>query len=317
MAVGSFGSVTVFGGATADRIAATRAAPVMGASNPGTMRSTAGGVGFNVACVLARLGHPARLVTCLGDDEAGRAVLAAAKAAGVDTGRVAVTAARPTATYNAILDDRGGLIIGIADMEVLSGITPPAIAPAVAEAPADDLWVIDANLPPETIDFLAGEATATNRSLVGLPVSPAKALRLVPILDRIALLFANRAEAAVLLERDQGEGQASAAFLADSLSRRGSLDAVVTDAGGLLVAASGGRTRAFAPLRAEVRSVNGAGDAFAAGTIHGLAGGRGLFEAILSGLAAAAITLESDATLPDELTPALVAARIGAERIPT
>ena len=179
----------------------------------------------------------------------------------------------------------------------------------------DHLWIVDANLPVETIDFLIGEAVATIRPVVALPVSPAKAVRLAPLRDRIGLLFANRKEAAVLLGRDPDEKGQSATFLAEQIGRRPTPDVVITDAGGMLVARSDGKIRSFLPFRANVRSVNGAGDALAAGTIHGLAGGRTLFEAVLHGLAAAAITVESEGTLPDELTASMIATRIGAERI--
>ena len=62
-----------------------------------------------------------------------------------------------------------------------------------------------------------------------------------------------------------------------------------------------------------MRSVNGAGDGLAAGTIHGLALGRTLTEAVLFGLATAAIAIESAATVA-ELTRELVAARPAARR---
>ena len=314
MAIGSFTSVTVFGGAAIDRIAMTAAPPVMGASNPGMMRTAPGGVGLNVARVLARLGHNVRLGSRIGTDEAGQVVLAAANDAGVLTGTVGVSAALPTAGYQAALDDSGSLIIGIADMAIMSEITPAFAARIAADSPAADLWVVAANLPAETIEFLVGEAAASGRPIVGLPVSPAKAVRLAPVLDHLGLLFANRLEVAVLLDRDPNDKAASAAFLAEEISRRSAPDVVVTDAEGMVVAASGGRTRAFAPFRATVRTGDGAGEALAAGTLHGLALGRTLFEAVLWGLATAAITVESAGTLPAELTPAMVATRIGAER---
>ena len=315
MGIGSFTSITVFGGATLDRIAMSSAKPVPGASNPGTMRALPGGVGFNVARVLARLGHTVRLVTRIGADQAGQEVLAAARAAGVFTTTVGISPTRPTATYQAALDDKGDLVIGIADMEITTEMTPASVAAAAREAPTADLWIVDANLPVETIDFLIGEAVATSRPVVALPVSPAKAVRLAPLRDRIGLLFANRKEAAVLLGRDPDEKGLSATFLAEQIGRRPTPDVVITDAGGMLVARSDGKIRSFLPFRANVRSVNGAGDALAAGTIHGLAGGRTLFEAVLHGLAAAAITVESEGTLPDELTASMIATRIGAERI--
>ena len=58
--------ITVFGAANIDHIGWTAARPVIGASNPGRTRLTPGGVGFNVATILARLGHPVRLVARIG-----------------------------------------------------------------------------------------------------------------------------------------------------------------------------------------------------------------------------------------------------------
>ena len=62
-----------------------------------------------------------------------------------------------------------------------------------------------------------------------------------------------------------------------------------------------------------MRNVNGAGDGLAAGTIHGLALGHGLFKAVRYGLAAAAIATESDGTVSSELGRALVEARVADE----
>ena len=116
-----FDRVTVFGGATIDRIARSSAAPVMGASNPGHARRLPGGVGFNVAAIIARLGIATRLVTRVGDDPEGEAVLLAARGAGVDTTAASVSHAAPTAGYYAVFDDRGNLVVGIADADVYRG----------------------------------------------------------------------------------------------------------------------------------------------------------------------------------------------------
>ncbi len=113
----TFKSVTVFGGATLDRIARSSAKPVMGASNPGTTRRTPGGVGFNVAAIISRLGVPTRLVTRLGDDDEARIVTETAKSVGIDLLAGAPRAGERTATYSAALDDAGDLIVGIADAD--------------------------------------------------------------------------------------------------------------------------------------------------------------------------------------------------------
>jgi pseudouridine kinase len=276
------------------------------------MAAAPGGVAFNVATNLARLGHPVRLVARVGADFDGKAIIAAAEAAGVDTAGIGVSPAAPTATYQAAFDEAGGLIIGIADMTVCDELTPSAVATAAERSPDRDLWVVDANLPAETLDFLVGEAKSAGRPVVALAVSPAKAVRLSALLDRLTLVFANRREAAALLDRPSDDRHPSASNLASELGSAHASNVVVTNGSDPLSVAAGGEVRSFAPLRAEVRSVNGAGDALAAGTIHGLANGRILFEAILPGLAAAAMTAEEAASSATSLSAGALTARIAA-----
>jgi pseudouridine kinase len=145
--IGPFHSITVFGGATVDRIAVSGGPPVMGASNPGNAQTFPGGVGLNVAAALARLGHEVRLVGRIGADQDGETVVAAAGAAGLDTTFLGVSPTAPTGGYHAAFDDRGGLVIGIADMGIYDEMSPLAVSPAAAQSPIDDLWVVDANLP--------------------------------------------------------------------------------------------------------------------------------------------------------------------------
>ncbi len=134
-------------------------------------------------------------------------------------------------------------------------------------------------------------------------------MRLSALLDDITLLFVNRKEAAAIL--DLPDENPTATYLARRLCGSVRPDVVVTDAAEPLAVASAGDIRSFVPLKANIRSVNGAGDALAAGTIHGLACGRSLFEAIRSGLVASAITMEYEGTIPPGLNVAALAARIG------
>jgi sugar/nucleoside kinase (ribokinase family) len=310
--VPAFDRVTVFGGITVDRIARTDAAAALGVSNPGTVRSSPGGVGFNMAASLARLGLRTRLVAIVGADADGESVLAAAKAAGVDVDRIVISRGRPTATYQAAIGDDGELVIGVADMQIYGELDPAAVAPAAAAGPeADDFWVVDANLMPETLAFLIGEANAARRPLAGLAVSPSKAARFAPLFDHLTYLFANRREAAAILGRAWDDKGPAPVELADEIRRGGCANVVVTNAREPLAAVAGSDMRAFAPLKATVRTVNGAGDALSAGTVYGLAQGRGLFEAIRFGLALSALTIESDETVRSDLTPTLLAERIG------
>ncbi|HVZ14944.1 MAG TPA: PfkB family carbohydrate kinase, partial [Bauldia sp.] len=299
------------GGVTLDRVARSAAEPVLGASNPGTVRRLPGGVGFNVATVLARLGFRTRMVSAVGDDADGAAVLAAAGEVGLDVSFVARLSGKDTASYHATFDDRGNLIIGIADMKICDAIAPADVVHAVETTPPGDFWVVDANLPEETLAFLASEAAAAKRPVAALTVSPAKAVRLEPILDLLTLLFTNRKEAATLLGFNPDDPSLAVPRLASELAGRRQTRVVVTNGSEPLAAAAGSEVRSYAPLRVAVTAVNGAGDSFAAGVILGLAEGHSLHDALRFGLAAAAMTLEAGSILAAPFSPDALAERIG------
>lgn len=310
-------SFAVFGGATMDHAAATLRPPVPGASNPGVARTSPGGVGLNVARDLARLGERVRLVSRVGADTDGAAVLAAIRADGIDTRGTLTSADARTATYRAAFDHTGDLIIGIADMAVFDEITPGTVAPALDAATAGEAFVVDANLPAATLAAIVARAASDDRAVAAIAVSPAKAVKLIPLLPSLALLFATRREAGALLGRDN-DPAVPTTDLARMLAGRGMAGVLVTDsARPLAAAAMDGTVRQFTPLPVALRSVNGAGDALAAGTLHGLARGNALFEAIPFGLAAAAITVEEDDTVAAGLTPAAIGARIAKAGVPT
>lgn len=308
-------SIAIFGGAGIDRIALTHDKPVPGASNPGRLTTAPGGVGFNVARVLAGLGTPVRLVARIGDDPDGRAVLNAAGQAGIATDTIARSASSPTATYLAVLDDRRDLIIGVADMAIHAEITADILQPALSAASGDSIWIVDANLSAACLTAVAARAQRQGKHLIALPVSPAKAVRLQDILADTDLLIANRREAATLLGDGSTEANAPPADLARDLLKRSRSTsdgaAIVTDAGGELALATATGVTAFTPLPTEIVSVNGAGDAFAGAVIHGLATGRTLEAAVPLGLAAAALTVETEGTIPADLSGDTIAARLG------
>jgi len=307
-----FDTVTVFGGASIDRIARSGGRLIMGASNPGTVKRLPGGVGLNVATILARLGLNARLVGRIGGDPDGEAILTAAKGAGVDVRSMTISPGSPTAGYHATFDENGNLAVGIADMAIYDEMTPALIADAATVEHHSDLWVIDANLPAETLAYLVTEARAAKRPLAALTVSPAKSERLIPLLDQLTYLFANRREAAVLTGHEADDAGATPMRLAGELARPRLTKVVVTNGTEPLVAASGTDTRSYVVLRTAVKTVNGSGDSLAAGTIAGLARGRSLGDAVRWGLAAAAMTLEAGGVPLARFTPTSLTERIGA-----
>jgi pseudouridine kinase len=302
--------VTIFGAAHIDRLVRTDKAAVLGASNPGHARDTVGGVAFNIAASLARLGVQVSLVTRIGRDAAGNRVAAAVEDAGINPHWVSRSPAAPTATYHAILDASGSLVIGIADARIYDEITPAALTGAL-EQPAS-LWLADANLPPETLAHIA-ERSRIGPPLAGCAVSPSKVLRLKSLLGSLAIWFGNRAEAAAVLGRQPDND--AALDLAAGLMAAGVRSGFVSDGARPFPAWSEGHMEIVTPFPAAMtRSVNGAGDAQAAGTVFGLSRGLGFFDALRYGRANAALKIEGEEPVRADLTRAMLEERARVEK---
>lgn len=170
------GPVTVIGGLNMDTLArVTGPGTDPRTSNPGRSRRSPGGVGRNVAEALARLGSPVRLMGAVGEDADGRLLLDDLDEVGVDITRVR-RSATATGTYTAVLDDRGNLVIGVADMEATERILPDDLDP---DWLAESSWlVLDGNLPRATISRALLIARARKVPTLLDPVGVTKASRL-------------------------------------------------------------------------------------------------------------------------------------------
>lgn len=284
--------IACIGGAHIDRHSTLKQPLVPGTSNPGNVSYTFGGVARNVAENLARLGREVMMVSLVGDDEAGRAVVAQLASLGVDISAIGV-AQRPTASYTAILQPSGELVVGLADMDLYDEITPAMLEPALSRLRECDGWFVDANLPAATLAWVADQRGG--RWLAADAVSVPKAPRLARVLPNIDLLFLNRAQGEVIDARRAPAG-------------------VITGGAAGVTAWSRDEVHTLPALPAMPRDVTGAGDALIAGTLFGITAGRGFFDAVALGLAAAAITVESAHTVAPHLTAELVYARLAANR---
>ncbi|CAK0818203.1 unnamed protein product [Prorocentrum cordatum] len=156
-------------------------------SVPGEARVSYGGVGRNIAEIVARLGGAASLVSAVGDDDRGAAILEACRSAGVAAGAVEVVRGARTATYSALMDGGGELVGAVADIgrgnsginvAVFDRITPASVqAGLLAEGPGADLVLCDANLGREALQRALDYCAGANLQAWLEPVSVAKAVR--------------------------------------------------------------------------------------------------------------------------------------------
>ncbi|MBB4285275.1 carbohydrate kinase family protein [Roseospira goensis] len=275
--------VLVIGNVNADEVVHLDAPPTPGAhlsGRPAGLRL--GGGGANAAVALAQAGHTVALWAAVGDDEAGRMVLAACRAHGLDVAGVRVRAGATTNRPLVLVDPAGERTL-IARRTLGPDVLP---CPATADAGRWDGVLVKAPTP-ALAAFLAAQTARGPVVALDPPAGDAPCP---------ATLW-------VTSEREAG-----------ALAGPGDPWAVVRDRGGpalrwLVVTRGAAGAEALGPHGARVAvpavpvarivDATGAGDVFAAGLVHGLLAGGADIAAVLSGAAAwAARAVQAEGSVP-------------------
>ena len=302
--------IVCIGGTNVDRKLRAAGKLRMGSSNPAEQHESPGGVARNIAENLVRLGLPVHLLTAVGRDAAGQALLAQLQALGVDTAGSLQVAEAATGSYTAVLDADGELVLALAHMALTERLDP-AFLRQTAPRRASARWLVaDLNLPRESLDDLRAEARQRDQRLLLVAVSEAKMARLGPDLRGVHLLVLNRGELEALAGRALPDDKALRG--AWHALREAGLPRLVLRAGAPGLRRAEGdeliRLPASRVDRASIREVTGAGDAMTAGIVAGLhRDPDDLRAACALGQRLAALTLQSDATVSEALSPALLA----------
>ena len=303
-------NILCFGAAHFDRTLQCTETFVPAASNPvRTLHRKPGGVSRNIAVHLRLLGNNVAMLGAVGDDGDGDQVIDALSELGIDTRHLMKISGMATAGYTALLDETGELALGMMNAEVYDQLTIDRLEPHLANLLARPWWLVDANLPTESIAWLAANKQATK--FCAATVSPSKAARFKPVLDKLDLLIANRVETRILTGINIKElDQAKVAV--EILRGKGIPDVIITlgAQGVVSSSASGTGTTFWHPLPTRVKDVNGAGDAFYSGFLSAYSKPGTRFEAAMaSGLAMASLTAETEGTTVWDLTQDTVTER--------
>ena len=322
--------VCVIGGINMD-ISGTPGAPLrVGDSNPGRITMSPGGVGRNIAENLVRLGYRVFLISVLGGDAYANVIREHCGNVGIDLRYCLTDPLGRTSAYLCLNEEDGDLHAAIADMALCDQLTPARLEPLLPELNRSALVFADANVPEETLGWIAEHVTAP---LAADPVSVAKAGRLKPLLHRLCMIKPNLSEARLLCgERPEGGGTEtggtgdadtaethaaeagraepgigdSPARLAEELRRRGA-ERVFLSLGARGVWADDRRGGTLLPcIPGPIVNTTGCGDAFAAGAADGFLRGLSTAECARRGLAAAAICAADPFPVSTRLSPEAV-----------
>lgn len=289
--------IVCLGAANLDRKLRSNATLKMGTSNPARQDESFGGVARNIAENLARLSTPVSLITVIGDDSSGKALLAHAEAAGIDTRGTLRLQGICTGTYTAVLDDHGEMMLALADMALYDALTPEFLATRQPQRMVGALTVADMNLPHDTLRNLLEDAARDAIPLVIVAVSQPKMSHLPQDLTGLRLLILNQGELETRIGKPlKTEAELLAACRA--IQAQGAQDVIVTRGGtGVIYTTPNGIEHLEAP-DAHIVDVTGAGDAFSAAVCWSLFhGSEDLSLACRRGLRLSAMTLECEETV--------------------
>ncbi|WP_199260437.1 PfkB family carbohydrate kinase [Paracoccus binzhouensis] len=287
-----------------------------GCDVPGRITRQPGGVALNVALALARHGLRPGILSAVGRDAPGEALIAEAQRHGVETRWLRREGGLPTDSYLAI-ESPEGLVAAIADARGLEAAGSAILAPlrdgrlGDGARPWQGTLVIDGNLTAGVLAGMSRDPCLFGAALRIVPASPEKAARLRPLLTHPRATFhLNRAEAEALAGRGfasaaeaaeavtalgataaaalAGRGFASAAEAAEAVTALGAHRVLVTDGARLVAdAARNAPTLDAVPPPVAAIRVTGAGDSFLAAHLATEIAGATRAEALACALRAA------------------------------
>ena len=235
----------------------------------GTIKTSVGGVAFNICKQLALSGFTnVEILTALGDDTKGRSIIDLCGKLGIITDNVYICNDSETDSYLAI-EDIHGLKAAIAHIfnveEFGDRILEPLENGAVktSSESSRNLIVLDGNLSTSTLLKIAKNKKFMHYDIRIASASSSKAIRLKPFLSLPNVtIYCNMAEAENLCDLNfKNTRQASTCLLKEGLGR-----AIVTN-GGKHICASSVNHEPISILPPKVKNINhitGAGDYFLA-----------------------------------------------------
>lgn len=225
-------------------------------SNIGNIQMTLGGVGQNIAQNLTKLDVPTYFIGVYGDDYFGQILVEECRKQNIRLDHAACIAGAKSSSYLYITDEKGEMVSAINDMKITESLTPAFLQQRIDFINHADICVIDANIPQDSLEWLAAHCTAP---LFADPVSIMKVGRLEHILDRLDTFKPNELEAGYLTGIDIVD-EWTAMKAAQTLIQKGVKHVFLSMGANGMLCADKDEIVKIDILKTKIASVNGAGD---------------------------------------------------------
>ena len=297
----------VIGGANMDLCGRSDTSIVLADSNPGSLESSAGGVGRNIAENLARLGDQVEFIGVFGGDAWGEEHKESCHLAHVGTDHSLTVRDSKSSSYLSILDDHGELLVALNDMQLIDQLNAKQLAKRGGIIKGASVLVVDANLSDEALEYLFIQHG--DKTIFADPVSSIKATKLLPYLEKIDFLKPNLLEATVLAGYDPSQ-PIDARQLAEDLHAKGIAHLAIS-LGNKGVLASWNEQQFIADSTpTDVVNVTGAGDAMMAALVHSYLQNWSWDQSIRFSIAASHLALTTADTIHSDMSEPILFALI-------
>jgi len=291
--------VCVIGGLNIDLQGSSDAPLVFNDSNPGEIEMSAGGVGRNIAENMARISVQSTILSYVGKDALGEFVINKTKMANVDTSLLIEHSTLPTSQYLSLLDDNNDMLVSISDMRIIDEMTIQDIDNWNDALEQSSAIVIDTNIPVKVIEYVVD-----NFSHIPLfldPVSFAKTSKILHIIGKFHTVKPNKLEAELIsgISIKDNESMLNAA---QNIFNKGCKQIFITLGKEGVFYFDGKDYGHYLHQGVNIKSANGAGDAFTAGVVYGFLNLTSIEETAQFASAAAVIALQSKNTISDRLS---------------
>ena len=291
--------VSVIGGLNIDLQGSSDATLIFNDSNPGEIAMSAGGVGRNIAENIARLSIHSKIFSYVGNDPLGDFLIDKSQASKVDTSKIKKHDTLPTSQYLSVLDDNNDMLVSISDMRISDEMSIDDISNWDSDISQSSVIVIDTNIPVSVLEYITQKYSHIPLFLD--PVSFAKTSKILNIIGKFHTVKPNRLEAELIsgIKIIDEESMLKASQL---IFEKGCSQIFITLGEDGVFYYDAKEYGLYLHKDANVKSANGAGDAFTAGVVYGFLKLNGIRKTAEFASAAAVIALRSSNTISDNLS---------------
>ena len=269
--------------------------------HPADIRSSVGGVMFNIISNYSRLNGKVKLITSYSDDSYGQMIVEECKKNGIDIKDSLLVKDRTSGIFMQVQDENNDMYLAICDMSILENVSVDYIRSKKHILLNAKLVVIDPSLKDETIEEIIRICKGKVKLYID-PISDNYALKIKKYVKDFDLIKPNKSELENLAGR-KISNEKETIEAGQSLIKKGLKSIVISRSeNGLIYIDENQVIKKKFKEEKKMVNASGAGDALMSALIYGDVNNLDINDTINYGLAAGIAAVRSEKTINDNMS---------------